>query len=53
MKQIVASRLVEMPDDIKFEVKARKVRVKGARGEFSGLCCPGVRLSKSDLQCHS
>ncbi|CAL8465130.1 g4665 [Coccomyxa elongata] len=32
MKQIVASRLVEIPDDIKFEIKARKVRVKGPRG---------------------
>lgn len=34
MKQIVASRLVEIPDDIKFEIKARKVRVKGPRGEM-------------------
>ncbi|EIE20380.1 ribosomal protein L9 component of cytosolic 80S ribosome and 60S large subunit [Coccomyxa subellipsoidea C-169] len=32
MKQIVATRLVEIPDDVKFEIKARKVRVKGPRG---------------------
>ncbi|BDA50730.1 60S ribosomal protein L9 [Coccomyxa sp. Obi] len=35
MKQIVASRLVEIPDDIKFEIKARKVRVKGPRGTLT------------------
>ena len=32
MKQIVASKVVDIPDDVKFEVKARSVRVKGARG---------------------
>ena len=36
MKQIVATRLVEIPDDVKFEIKARKVRVKGPRGAMSG-----------------
>lgn len=33
MKQIVASKVVDIPSDVTFEVKARKVRVKGARGE--------------------
>ncbi len=32
MKQIVASRTVDIPKDITLEVKARKVRVKGPRG---------------------
>lgn len=36
MKQIVATRLVEIPDDVKFEIKARTVRVKGPRGEMAG-----------------
>jgi len=53
MKQIVATRLVEIPDDIKFEVKARKVRAKGPRGEFSGVFCPGVHLSQPDVQQYS
>ena len=33
MKQVVASRIVEVPDNVKIEVKARQVRVKGDRGE--------------------
>ena len=32
MKQIVASRTVDIPEGITLEVKARKVRVKGPRG---------------------
>lgn len=32
MKQIIASRTVDIPEGITFEVKARKVRVKGPRG---------------------
>jgi hypothetical protein len=41
MKQIVASKVVDIPSDVKFEVKARKVRVKGARGGAFSLqeCC--------------
>ncbi|KAK9917388.1 hypothetical protein WJX75_003827 [Coccomyxa subellipsoidea] len=35
MKQIVATRLVEIPDDVKFEIKARTVRVKGPRGTLT------------------
>jgi len=34
MKQVVASQVLEVPDSVTIEVKARKVRVKGARGEF-------------------
>ena len=33
MKQVIATRLVDIPDDVKFEIKARKIRVKGPRGE--------------------
>jgi hypothetical protein len=47
MKQIVATRLVEIPDDVKFEIKARTVRVKGPRGEMAGklswrTCLPAL-----------
>ena len=35
MKQVVASQVVTVPKGIKIEVKARKVRVKGERGESS------------------
>ncbi len=34
MKQLVASRVVDIPSDVTFEVKARTVRVKGPRGEM-------------------
>ena len=34
MKQLVAARVVDIPDDVEFEVKARTVRVKGPRGEM-------------------
>ena len=33
MKQVIATRLVDLPDDVTFEIKARKIRVKGPRGE--------------------
>lgn len=33
MKQLVASRTLAIPDGVSIEVKARKVRVKGPRGE--------------------
>lgn len=33
MKQVIATRLVDIPDEVTFEVRARKVRVKGPRGE--------------------
>jgi len=33
MKQVIATRLVDIPDEVKLEVRARKVRVKGPRGE--------------------
>lgn len=33
MKQVIATRLVDIPDDVHFQVRARKVRVKGPRGE--------------------
>ena len=33
MKQVIATRLVDIPDDVTFEIKARKIRVKGPRGE--------------------
>ncbi|KAK9832074.1 hypothetical protein WJX81_004111 [Elliptochloris bilobata] len=35
MKQIVASRTVDIPEGITMEVKARKVRVKGPRGSLT------------------
>lgn len=35
MKQLVASRTLAIPDGVSIEVKARKVRVKGPRGEFA------------------
>ena len=34
MKQLVASRTLVIPEGVSVEVKARKVRVKGARGEY-------------------
>ena len=33
MKQVVASQILEIPDYVKLEVRARQVRVKGKRGE--------------------
>jgi hypothetical protein len=33
MKQVVASQVLEVPADVTIEVKARKVRVKGTRGD--------------------
>ena len=36
MKLIHSTRTVVIPDDVEIEVKARKVRVKGPRGEFGG-----------------
>ena len=33
MKQVIATRFVDIPDDVEFEVRARKVKVKGPRGE--------------------
>ncbi len=33
MKQVIAIRFVDIPDDVEFEVRARKVKVKGPRGE--------------------
>ena len=38
MKQVIATRFVDIPDDVEFEVKARKVRVKGPRGEQRSQC---------------
>merc|ERR1712217_911588 len=35
MKQVVASQVLEAPDNVKIEVKARKVRVKGDRGTLT------------------
>ena len=40
MKQLVASRTIDIPAGVEIEVKARKVRVKGPRGEsksYEGL----------------
>ena len=37
MKQIIASRTVDIPEGITMEVKARKVRVKGPRGAAQHL----------------
>jgi len=34
MKQLVSSRTITIPEGVSVEVKARKVRVKGPRGEF-------------------
>ncbi len=33
MKQLVSSRTIDIPSGVEIEVKARKVRVKGPRGE--------------------
>ena len=47
MKQVVASQIVEIPDNVKLEVKARKVRVKGTRGARSpGLLYTGLTEEK-------
>ena len=34
MKQLISSKTITIPDGVTVEVKARKVRVKGPRGEF-------------------
>lgn len=34
MKQVIASQVLEIPDYVKLEVRARKVRVKGKRGKL-------------------
>lgn len=40
MKQLISSRTLVIPDDVQIEVKARRVRVKGPRGEWSAA--PGA-----------
>ena len=35
MKQVIASQVLEVPSNVTIEVKARKVRVKGDRGDAS------------------
>ena len=37
MKLVVASKDVAVPEGVKIEVKARKIRVKGPRGEWDTL----------------
>ena len=55
MKQVVASQVVAVPKGIKIEVKARKVRVKGERGESSYAIRLCSSLAKSSFwsQCYS
>lgn len=38
MKLVVASKEVAIPEGITVEVKARKIRVKGPRGEWPAVC---------------
>lgn len=45
MKQLVASRTLVIPDGVNIEVKARKVRVKGARGEWRAVNATGIQDS--------
>ena len=49
MKQIVASKVVDIPDDVKFEVKARSVRVKGARGAQLATSGEGLLMVKRTI----
>lgn len=37
MKQLISTREIEIPSSVTIEVKARKVRVKGPRGEYLAL----------------
>lgn len=54
MKQVVASQIVEIPDNVKLEVKARKVRVKGTRGARSpGLLYTGLTEEKMYICCYT
>lgn len=50
MKQIVASKVVDIPDDVKFEVKARSVRVKGVRGALFTITGNGMLLTQNKLR---
>lgn len=49
MKQLVASRTLAIPDDVSIEVKARKVRVKGPRGECAAT--PALLPHHAQLVC--
>ncbi len=53
MKQIIASRTLPLPEGVEVQVKARKIRVKGPRGECrtqgaSLLGCNKVVQRKSE-----
>ena len=52
MKQVIATRLVDIPDDVTFEIKARKIRVKGPRGgqhqlDIQPAITPTVRFHRN------
>lgn len=47
MKQLIASRTLAIPDGVSIEVKARKVRVKGPRGELPCRCLRSCALLPS------
>ncbi len=50
MKQLVSSRTIDIPDGVQIEVKARKVRVKGPRGESRlPACCTRVSMASEQL----
>ena len=52
MKLVKASQDIAIPDDVKLEVKARKIRVTGPRGEhpvsFRHICL-GLRFMTAQL----
>lgn len=48
MKQVIASRVLTIPKGVDIEVKARRVRVKGPRGE---VYPPVVLLVCESVQC--
>ncbi|CAL5229474.1 g12802 [Coccomyxa viridis] len=54
MKQVIATRFVDIPDDVEFEVRARKVKVKGPRGslvrEFKHLAVDMFVIEEDGMQ---
>lgn len=46
MKQLITSRILDIPEGVTVEVKARKVRVKGPRGEYTSEDNPVVLICR-------
>ena len=51
MKQLISSRTLVIPDEVSIEVKARRVRVKGPRGECRRGAMPAER--GQGARCHA